>query len=139
MNLMELLKELPAIAERADRERLSCLWPEFEKAHPALAEEIKYCASIEDSQTVLKYLNDRVPIVNLLRFTTPKLDDTILFIHQFLREKLHDQAKHPKFVGSGSTADALRNDRRSNDPAHGHHSRRNSKRRIDDRKPGQRN
>lgn len=68
MNLMELLKELPAIAERADRERLSCLWPEFEKEFPDLAAEMKYCASIEDSQTVLKYLREQIPMLQVRCF-----------------------------------------------------------------------
>jgi hypothetical protein len=128
MDLAALLKELPEIAARADRERLSVLWPEFEDAYPDLAAEIKYCAAIEDSQTVLRYLNERISILKLLRMTTPKFDETLIFIHQFLREKLHGEIQ-PKLVGSSSTADALRSDRRSTDSPDGHPTRRSARKR----------
>jgi hypothetical protein len=90
MNLMDLWKELPAIAERADRERLSALWPLFEKEYPDLAAEFRYCATMEDSQTVLQYLNTRIPMIGLVRMTTPKFDQTIIFIHQYLKEKIQN-------------------------------------------------
>jgi hypothetical protein len=90
MNLKDLLAELPAIAERADRERLSALWPIFEKEFPNLATEFEYCASIEDSQTVVKYLLERIPMLQFIRLTTPKFDDTIIFIHQFMKEKFQN-------------------------------------------------
>lgn len=113
MDLTTLLKELPEIAARADRERLSVLWPEFEQAYPDLASEITYCAAIEDSKLVLSYLDARISILKFLRLTTPKFDETLVFIHQFLREKLHGSEVQPKLVGSSSTTDALRSDRRS--------------------------
>lgn len=96
MNLMDLWKELPAIAERADRDRLSCLWSQFEKEFPVLAAEFKYCASMEDPQTVLQYLNTRIPMLKLFRLTTPKFDEIIIFIHQFMKEKVQNDRRNER-------------------------------------------
>ena len=138
MDLTTLLKELPEIAARADRDRLSVLWPEFEKAYPELAAEIKYCAEIEDSKIVLSYLDARISILKFLRMTTPKFDETLIFIHQFLREKLHGKTVQPKLVGSSSTAPSLCADQGSTDPVDGDPPRNSARRRRTNAQPGQR-
>lgn len=98
MDLIALLKDMPAIAERADRERLSILWPEFENAYPDIAAEIKYYAAIEDSRVALGYLGERISILKFLRLTTPQFDSTFTFIHQFLREKLHGESSRSEDI-----------------------------------------
>ena len=108
MDLAGLLKELPAIVECADRDRLMMLWPEFEKAQPEYAAEIRYCLSIDDHQAVLNYLFARIPMLRVVRLGVRNFDNTLLFIHQTLREKLHGTAsKNLRSIGASSTANAL--------------------------------
>lgn len=139
MDLTTLLKELPEIAARADRDRLSVLWPEFESTYPELTSEIKFCAGIEDSQIVLRYLEERISLLKFVRLTTPKLDEALIFIHQFLREKLHGKTVQPKLVGSSSTAPSLCADQGSTDPVDGDPPRNSARRRRTNAQPGQRN
>lgn len=86
LNLLAFLNELPAIAQRADTERLSVLLPEFKTEFPALWEDIVYCANMDSPALVLAYLCERDSRLVFLQ-KVPNIKSIIEFLMTFIREK----------------------------------------------------
>lgn len=85
-NLMAFLYELPEIARRADRERLTVLLPAFQKQFPDLWEELVYCSEMVSPSLVLAYLVNRDQRLAFLK-SVPNIEPTIQFLMNFIKER----------------------------------------------------
>lgn len=105
LDLLAFLNELPAIAQRADTERLSVLLPEFKSEFPALWEDIVYCANMESPTMVLAYLRERD---NRLAFLekVPNIESIIEFLMTFIKGNQHAEVNSS---GDGNVFDANNN------------------------------
>lgn len=95
--LLKLWNELPAIVQRADKERLSVLLPEFKRSHPQLWEEIVFCSKMESPPLVLAYLTERFPALVMLR-TIPNVESIIQFLMDFVKERMSDASNLHTFT-----------------------------------------
>lgn len=86
LNLMAFLYELPEIARRADRERLTVLLPAFEQQFPDIWEELVYCSQMESPSLVLSYLVVRDQRLTFLK-SVPNVEPTIQFLMDFIKER----------------------------------------------------
>lgn len=99
LNLMAFLYELPEIARRADRERLTVLLPAFQQQFPDLWEELVYCSQMESPSLVLAYLVVRDQRLTFLK-SVPNVEPTIQFLMNFIRER--SQAGDSNHSGAGN-------------------------------------
>lgn len=86
LNLMAFLYELPEIAKRADRERLTVLLPAFQKQFPDIWGELVYCSQMQSPSLVLAYLAERDQRLMFLK-SVPNVEPTIQFLMEFIRER----------------------------------------------------
>lgn len=98
LDLIAFLHELPAIAERADRERLSVLLPAFKQSFPDLWDELVYCSQMESPTTVIAYLGERDQRLKFLK-SVPNVEPTVQFLMTFIKERsLDDSNNHPHVI-----------------------------------------
>jgi hypothetical protein len=110
LDLLAFLNELPAIAQRADTERLSVLLPAFRDQFPVLWEDIVYCANMDSPALVLTYLCERDSRLVFLR-KVPNIESIIEFLMKFIRERGNQHAEVNSF-GDGNAVDAKQPTRR---------------------------
>ena len=104
LDLLAFLNELPAIAKRADTERLSVLLPAFKAEFPALWEDIVYCAYMDRPALVLAYLRERDSRLAFLE-KVPNIESIIEFLMTVIREKGNQHAE-VNSSGDGNVIDA---------------------------------
>lgn len=95
VNLFQVVNELRDIAQRADKERLSVWVKQFQIEFPDLAEEVEYCAKMNNPETVLAYLRERDQRFALLSLI-PNIKPVIQFLMDFIRERneSNDSSSH---------------------------------------------
>lgn len=112
LNLLAFLYELPKIAERADRERLTALLPAFKQQFPNIWEELVYCSQMQSPSLVLAYLAERDQRLTFLK-SVPNVEPTIQFLMEFIRERSQsgDSSNHSGAGNVVSTAKSRRSRR----------------------------
>ena len=112
LNLMAFLHELPTIAERADRERLTVLLPAFQKQFPDIWGELVYCSQMPSPSLVLAYLAERDQRLTFLK-SVPNVEPTIQFLMEFIRERSQSgDSNNHSGAGNASTIAQRKNARR---------------------------
>lgn len=86
MSIVEFLREMQAVAHRADRERLSMLIEDFEGEYPEYAAHIRHCATLPDAKSALNYLSQINQSFALLNFV-PDIERVISFVQNEIRER----------------------------------------------------
>ncbi len=85
MTLTAALNELQAIAQRADKQRLSVWYDQFVTEYPVLAADIEHCATLPPAD-VLDYLQRKDARFALLRFV-PDIQRHIEFLQSWLKTR----------------------------------------------------
>ena len=109
LNLIAFLHELPEIAQRADRERLTALLPAFQKQFPDIWGELVYCSQMQSPSLVLAYLVERDKRLTFLK-SVPNVEPTIQFLMDFIKERSSsgDSNNHSGAVNAFPTATTQR-------------------------------
>lgn len=104
--MLAFIQELQKISETADREKLAVWYPQFMAEFPEFAVTIEKCVSFKDSRSVLPYLKNVYPMLDLATKIMPidwttKLEQSILFLHQYLNERkqLDGSKSNPRTAG----------------------------------------
>lgn len=94
----QFLNELPAIAERADRERAGVYLDALVKEFPEIWEELVFCSKMDSPQTVIAYLSQRNAYFVFLR-QVPNVNGVIQFLMDFIKERSQsdDSSNHSGF------------------------------------------
>jgi hypothetical protein len=111
LNLMAFLYELPNIAERADRERLTALLPAFQQQFPDIWGELVYCSQMQSPSLVLAYLVERDKRLTFLK-SVPNVEPTIQFLMDFIKERSSGDSNNHSGAGNASTIAQRKNARR---------------------------